>query len=411
MKYLKHFEDPNFINYNKNMIGWWVGEKNIAFSYYNGEFEYGEDYTHPQLYTKYLKRTHAENVPIKNGRGQMSGRLFVNEKIVTFWKFPENNEEMKKLSEDIKKHCDIDIWDDDWLVEIINEDYNWIYIPVKQYMNSDVRSEEEMNIVHNLPPEQKAKALKEKGYKFKEKHPIEFRHALGKFRGESMKYLKKFENPNAISVEIDGVKVDQEWKRDNCIAFTYYDDIYFSGRGTHSDIQSNALRYFYKKKHDWGFNDVMQNVENFDSYAGRGKYAGRLFKLEKVITFWDYPKSMKELKKVANDIKEKDGVDIFEGGWKIEIVDGVEDNNDWGNWEPSSSNNIKYIPIEEFETSGDRSEEEMKIVHNLPPEEKAKALKEKGYKFKEKHPIEFRHALGKYRGKSIITKFNKYEIS
>ena len=46
----------------------------------------------------------------------------------------------------------------------------------------------------------------------------------------------------------------------------------------------------------------------------------------------------------------------------------------------------------------------------MSPEEKAKALKEKGYKFKQKYPIEFRDALGKWRGESRVMNFESYNI-
>jgi len=95
-----------------------------------------------------------------------SGRIYTTYKIITFWRFPKNNEELKKVIEDLEKALKIKIWDDpEYKIEIIkndNEDEklayknDWVgvdhsdrvYIPLRSYMSSKERTPQEMMMQH-----------------------------------------------------------------------------------------------------------------------------------------------------------------------------------------------------------------------------------------------------------------------
>lgn len=53
-----------------------------------------------------------------------------------------------------------------------------------------------------------------------------------------------------------------------------------------------------------------------DTYFGDG----RLWMKKKLISFWDYPRNQSELKDIAKDIKKTSGINIYSGGWKIDVT-------------------------------------------------------------------------------------------
>jgi len=106
----KIFENPNAI-YLKNKIINWDDVNTIAFSYYNDK-----------LYVGAIGDIHDEILIPKgyegDSRGQYSGRLFLKEKIIAFWHFPENKQIFKKVINDLTEKTFIDFDVPGWRVEI-----------------------------------------------------------------------------------------------------------------------------------------------------------------------------------------------------------------------------------------------------------------------------------------------------
>lgn len=188
-----------------------------------------------------------------------------------------------------------------------------------------------------------------------------------------MKYLKHFENPNAIVYKQDDKLVDIEWFYSTTWCFSYYDGVFVINENTTHDelfdeyLNDSGMEYekkeelntFYKKR--WG----------------RGELSGRLFVEEKVITFWYFPKNGEELKKLIYDIEREVNFKIWNKGWKVEICKDDEINEgDWGSWSPEEEKNTTYVPVEEYLGSKERKEDELKMVHLMNWAEK-QALKKK----------------------------------
>jgi hypothetical protein len=192
---MKKYENANVISY-QNKILWWQEIKNTyCFSYYeinnNLELFIEKDITHDDLYDISINDTPYQ-INNKNeegywGRGPYSGRLFVDQKVITFWRFPESQQKLKKISDDIFKKINIDIYKEKYKIEIITDQKTkddaylnqwgsaWgnsnstalstELIPVEKYEKSFKINKTDLKIPHLMNPTQKKKWLKSVDYK------------------------------------------------------------------------------------------------------------------------------------------------------------------------------------------------------------------------------------------------------
>jgi len=131
---------------------------------------------------------------------------------------------------------------------------------------------------------------------------------------------------------------------------------------------------FYEYFDDMYQDDIYEEVMEYD-------YIGRIWIKSKVITFWKYPENKKDLKKVVESLDKEVDVEMWDNGWKILIimVKGVADTNitnklvysrDQGveskDGEDLYEHTEKLIPLEDFETSLNPTEEEL-INHIQSP--------------------------------------------
>ena len=227
IKTYKLFENPNVITLSKNnYVGWDDSPDRYVFSYYNGDFYCLKDDTHYSLLMQYKddnidkKESDFEIYELANGRGEMSGRLFEDEKIITFWKFPKDQEEMRKLVQDLEKCTKLKIWNNDYLVEILiddsgdiripksyyrkNEDEDEVFfIPVEQYNGSKTRNALDVQMIkHEMSPIEKEKLRKinpniAKDYwdiRAKKQKPLAYRQKIYQENNtNTMNYIKLFE--------------------------------------------------------------------------------------------------------------------------------------------------------------------------------------------------------------------------
>ena len=125
-------------------------------------------------------------------------------------------------------------------------------------------------------------------------------------------YPKLNENPNAI-YDPKSEKVIQ-WDSDNCIVFTYLNDKKIEmviGIDTHNSLffeDTNKFRIYP------------------EYFQGRGPCSGRLFKTQKIISFWSFPESHEELiealEKIEKATWEKLEVHLnllTDKNWKVEF--------------------------------------------------------------------------------------------
>jgi len=201
-----------------------------AFGYYNNKLYIGWN-------NRCLHKHMTQEFGVIRKDFTYPGRLWLDYKVISFWKYPENNNKLNEILNDIEYNINIDIdlyqckkWTpinfqtDNWLIEIKTDDSEFdTLIPLKEYIKSQGRSEQELKQKHievgsgeNVP----------KGFGSRKHKPIEWKHALGKWRGESLSY-KQFNESVAEKIEIDGEI--KNWEVDNVYPFLYDDDneIYF----------------------------------------------------------------------------------------------------------------------------------------------------------------------------------------
>lgn len=185
--YPRLFENPNALYIEGEGAMDWTEFKNIPFSYYNNKIYCGRNgETHAEMAEQHINSYNE----FSEARGQYSGRIFVNEKIITFWHFPENKQTLLKVLKDITEWIQshnyydesikkINFSNPEWTVEIPTMDWqhfeqmkdydearynkmwkqNWNptkndqeFIPIKNYNGEYERSEEELKIRHKELP-------------------------------------------------------------------------------------------------------------------------------------------------------------------------------------------------------------------------------------------------------------------
>jgi len=131
------------------------------------------------------------------------GRIWTNTKYISFWKHPATYEELIKIVKGIDKLSktrqgkNLNIYADreEWLVEVNGE-----IIPLTEYKGGESNyTEEELKAPHNMDWEEKEEWKKSGKFgefgskKGTKENPIEWKNALGKFRGESVQKFNDFE--------------------------------------------------------------------------------------------------------------------------------------------------------------------------------------------------------------------------
>lgn len=144
--------------------------------------------------------------------------------------------------------------------------------------------------------------------------------------------MKLNENPDYIG------KYDLSFYDDNSLSFGYYKNKMYVNTGLH------------------GENIDIKDLIRFDF-----KYPGRLWKSNKIISFWKYP-SKEELPIILQDIENNSNI-IFDDEWKIEVV-----NNSMGYDESN------FVLIDEYYGSPNWQHGSYDIEHVKSPLLKTKKL-------------------------------------
>jgi len=257
MKYLKKYESPDrleidnkfltYNTYNARPFGiikdkFKMNDKKFTRGEVKDNFVLGREYSIHPLISLDLFGDSWDQIPYKYF--DYAGRLWSEDKVISFWEYPESKEELQRVIDHINTMSYFKI-DDTWRIEIVvggwnpddNADKKSEVINIKDYVNSLNPSEEEF-IMHNLNWKQKENLkkqgkLKTGGFgstKSAKDMPIEWRDALGKFRGENLSFdefiletksnMKSFEyqaikyntqkNPILYVVDYEIVKDDGE---------------------------------------------------------------------------------------------------------------------------------------------------------------------------------------------------------
>jgi len=332
----------------------WNDEGNYAFVYSMKDdiiyiSEEGEN--HSQIYSN--------NPNLKLSKNQLtdiSGRVWSDVNVISFWEFPKDFGELKKIVVRIEKKLDLEILNkSDWRVEVYFDDDS-ILIPIKDYTTENITQDnldelKKKKDIHVMDSEQKKKIMLRNGYRGKET--------------KWKKYMKPFESKiyeGGDTLNHPDHNIDAIYRNGNNIAFMYDDlkkNIYVSELGeTHSSI-------FDAIDHD------ELDIDYID-------YNGRVWEDYKIISFWEYPKDYEKLTEIVKKLEEKLNMNIFNHGWKIEVFS--PDSHMW-------KQQYILIPIEEYSSQQPTDEQftelnKQRELHLMDSEEKKKSLMNQGYRSK-----------------------------
>jgi len=145
---------------------------------------------------------------------------------------------------------------------------------------------------------------------------------------------------------------------------------------------SDAVAFTIETNDDHTKVETIYVSETGNYHNGYIKYPGRLWKDSKLITFWVYPNPIL-FKNIIEHLEEKLNIQIFNNGWKVEVV--KNNTGDIATKEVKPGENYKYsnvkwensefVPVEEYIGSDDQSDLQ-KQMHLMGWAEKQR-LKEK----------------------------------
>lgn len=155
-----YHENKVYLGYNPD-LGYEYAED--GYTDFNGETNYPSFHSDIPGFYKYIYGDN-NNMPFKNNQFRRKqydylGRLWFNNQIISFWKYPEDNNTMKKILNLIKKEMkevyDFDINFDNYIIDINDGNSNNL-ISLKDYIKGNNATENELESIHTLPPNKKA---------------------------------------------------------------------------------------------------------------------------------------------------------------------------------------------------------------------------------------------------------------
>jgi hypothetical protein len=312
------------------------------------------------------------------------GRLWGDQKIISFWRYPKNVEELKNTIKQIEDESNLKIWDNGWKIEIIDYDEDEIdngeykkqfsgrLIPIEEYKKSKNPTEEEyqFHLMKTNDPRRKNRFIKGFGSDSKKgRQPLKWKQAL--LKSENVEYIK--ESPDKIN---------------------YNDELFY-----HFDADALPFGYIkndlvigeYSDTHPFLISREIDIFISGDGVSKHMEYAGRLFTGVKIITFWEFPETKEKLEEIILDLEKLSELDIWDNGWKIEVINDIDKAKyDWNN----KDFDVKFIPVEDYEGSENFSNE-LRLQHLKSPLLKQKRFG-KGFgsdSKKGRQPLKFKQFL------------------
>lgn len=347
----KLYESPNTVTINGRYI------TSMCESPLEMIFLYSKD-KNPKFYYEIGCECH-DNLANKNGvrynrDKQISGRVFIKNKIITFWVYPSTYEQLLKIIDDINGGLEKIGFkvDETWKVEIpinrnkISNDITYIneyeLVPIHEYKGGAKTSEEEMKIPHLINWKEKQE-LKKKGWgkgfgsdmtAWNSKNPLYWRQA---------KYQENIKNFDTFILN-EGRKEDILQK---------FQDEYGKGLGLslwESDPTENKayiewLLSFIKR------NEKELGIDKLRLYKGDkndiGKFIKERNKVQSLLTsiIKKYDNNKKDFSKPINQIKTiEDLKKILDEKDKFEKVANINDEKFCKVW----FNNLEWIVFQPF---------------------------------------------------------------
>jgi hypothetical protein len=365
------------------------------------------------------------------------GRIWTNHNVISFWEYPPPHL-IREVAQDLENELGVSIinnpdfvietlvnvvgepvWDEDdeWQSDSMHwakdDDSEFLTVPeYEKLVGNQIgqRSAEELAKQHVASPLQKSnrKPIKGSGSsKYGTQKPLAYRQAL--VRSESLEDIVKDEvklqeNPDSIT-DYTGMfryKDEIEWDDKGAYAFGYLDDnMIVSDEGeTHEQLEGKMGEPVFRRNYT---------------------YAGRIWTVDKIISFWEYPPPHMILK-VIGDLRKKLHVNI-NNDYKIETLPNKISGDKLGSnigpydWMYKSAEGEHINPVfltpTEYSKFGEvqqRSAEELAKQHVASPLQKSNRTPIKGSgssKYGTQKPLAYRQALVRSESDNIFEQVEK----
>lgn len=159
---------PFFYANNKVYVGYnpelGIDYKEAGYFDGNGENDYPNFHSDIDNFYRFIYNETNNNIkkPIQKLRNSYEylGRLWFDSEVISFWKYPEDKNILKKILSLLKKEI-IDIYDfeidfSNYIIEVDVDKYDSKLVSVKDYVSGKNATEEEMMIPHLMPARQKS---------------------------------------------------------------------------------------------------------------------------------------------------------------------------------------------------------------------------------------------------------------
>lgn len=363
-----------------------------------------------------------------------SGRLWMDKKLISFWKYPRPNE-LKKILQAISKEIEkvygnvIDLLD--YKIEV---DTMENFIPVSEFIGSSDASQEEIDKDHVLSPIRKKMSPQKIEYlndrykdypeKFKSVSQAQWNSAKNKYMGEGI----ITEDPDTVSAS--GNKRLAGAYDNDALAFGIHRQRAFIGYNEKLLDSENSILDDYKRESVESILLDKSKVKDMKTHSGMGhfymmlfdddfnlpfwrsgyEYSGRVWFDKKIISFWYYPSAEKMkgvLDKIKDEVSRIYGVNIDFSDYKIEIL--------------TNKKKVRLINLKDYVTSFDFADESsFEAPHLMPPDEKKNVPQMKDYlgsryskypeRFNSISQAQWNSAKSKYMGESIINEVKASDV-
>ena len=334
MKSIK--ESPDRITGNVRVN--WGSKDARAFGYYRNElWGTGDGYknTHPELVDKinlyYHQKKEKINLSYTSKADakyllKYSGRIWLEEKIISFWEYPKSKSEKMKVIKDLEKKYKVKILNDpEWLLEIGEENFetllyfvtgkNITYAQWKSTMHVKMGNFDK--IVPKGVGSEKIKNKLSQTQSFQKKYTSE-----EKLKNVIKQIIIK-ESPDNVYYN------DEQLKPFNSgdVAFGYFYPVgekfnskkckfYTVRGGRHHDMTNRILNAFTKDVVDYAKGKRTDDGSMRDAMI----FPGRIWLGKKIISFWKYPSKKSEKMKVIKDLEKDLKIKILNDlEWLVEI--------------------------------------------------------------------------------------------
>jgi hypothetical protein len=298
-------------------------------------------------------KTHFDFLPpealndVENNRSifKYPGRIWIDKKLISFWKYPRSNSHLKSIIKSIEKAFkdkgkNVEIWRDPQYRIEVNKDVNttlsigdedeyygtWvrykegdnILIPLHNYISSEDYSDEIMKQAHvqsNSEDRYKLARIKRQKLTDEERErSIKDYKERGTEPYMQWKYAHKNEhkiNENADRVLTYDLRFDPPVRK-------YLAG--FNNINNHTFLMHNEKVYLSQPQqiHAELIDDIEEELKI--GYVDPIEYEGRIWLNQKLISFYDYPESNEKLKNIVQQIEER----FKERGIDIEIWNDPE---------------------------------------------------------------------------------------